>query len=131
MKENPFLNWIIDVGNRTGWRSYHIPMPVRPIPGGGFVAETRGKGVCDLIMFHPSPRLIFAEVKGSTGGKLKPEQVEFLRQAREVAQATVMRPAITEATQPLVFPPTPIGVYSWRPGQETIIEAILKGKVMM
>lgn len=130
MKENPFLNWIIDVGNRTGWRSYHIPMPVRPIPGGGFVAETRGKGVCDLVMFHPAPRLIFAEVKGSTG-KLKPEQIEFLRQARAVADAVAHVVRSLETAEPGTTDGPLIGVYSWRPGQEEIIEAILKGKVMM
>lgn len=137
MNEREFLGWILDLARRGGWRVYHVPYPVRPIGGGQFVPEPRAKGLPDLILLHDSPpRLIFAEVKGP-GGKLSAEQVEFLRLARGVADAFrgLLRTAadVIAVTNERPDPETAaaIGVYSWRPGVEPLIEAVLLGKVMV
>lgn len=145
MKEREFIGWILDLAARGGWRVWHVPYPVRPVGNGRFVPEPRAKGLPDLIMLHDDPpRLVFAEVKGP-GGKLSEEQVEFLRLARGVADghrriaeavndlaaaaAEAVRAAGMDAE--LNTMPALMGVYSWRPGVEALIESILIGKVMI
>lgn len=144
MKEREFLGWILDVAARTGWRAWHVPMPVQPVAGGRFVPSPRGKGLPDLILLHDDPpRLVFAEVKGD-GGKLSEEQVEFLRLARGVADG--QRALLTSAGELLRtlgavelganvpdsgLDIAPVGVYSWRPGNEELIEAVLVGKLLV
>lgn len=118
--EKDFLGWIVDVARRTGWTCWHVPAPMRALPGGrGFVGAREAAGLCDLILIHTDPpRLILAEVKGPTG-KLSDKQREFLRLARAVGLA-----AFDEDGRKVV------GAYSWRPGVEGLIETILKGKVL-
>jgi hypothetical protein len=88
------------------------------------VPDKRGAGLPDLILMHDDPpRLIFAELKGDGDYDLTPEQREFLRLARRVAAATRQ-----EFSAPMFR--EPVGAYSWRPGQESIIEAILRSKVL-
>lgn len=128
MKESEFQGWVIDVARRCGWRVWHVPMPVRPTGGGKFVPDTRGAGLPDLILLHADPpRMILAELK-SVDGKIKPEQAEFLRLARGVAGLIrdTMDGELAGAGKY-----TPVGVYSWRPGSEHLIEAILRGKVLV
>lgn len=121
MKEKEFQGWVLDVAARLGWRAWHVPMPVRPVGGGNFVPETRAKGLPDLILLHDDPpRLIFAEVKGSMG-RLSPEQREFLELADYVASSVDDLGGRSKRV---------LGAYSWRPGQERMIEAILRGKVL-
>lgn len=135
LTERDLQAWIIEVAERFGWRCWHVPMPVRPIGQGKTVPEPRARGLCDLIMLHDDPpRLILAEVKG-TGGKLSVEQQEFLRLARNVADAS-FGPAETtgDSWAPQgaisVFPNT-IGVYAWQPGHEDTIEQILRSRVLI
>lgn len=98
---------------------WHVPLPMRAIGGGKFVPETRAAGLPDLIMLHTDPpRLIFAELKGTTGD-LSDEQRAFLKAARMVA---------LEAHDP--NGKCVVGSYVWRPGVEDLIETILRGKVM-
>lgn len=146
MNENEFLGWILDVAARGGWRAWHVPMPVRPIPGGKFVAERRAKGLPDLLLLHDDPpRLIFAEVKGPDG-KLSDEQREFLQLAsgvsqtirslfrllNEMANAAAEVIKVAEGTEIAVAVPSermmPVAVYSWRPGNEALIETVLVGR---
>jgi hypothetical protein len=115
--EREFESWIIECGQRFGWRTWHVPAPMRPIGGKKFVPETRAKGLPDLFMLHEDPpRLIIAEVKGISG-TLSPEQREFLRLAQGVAEDI-----------PIEF--RPIGVYVFKPGMEKAIEDLLRSKVI-
>lgn len=110
----------MDTASALGWRIWHVPTPMRPIAGGKFVPDKRGRGLADLLMLHDNPpRLIFAELKG-TEGRLSADQQVFLQLARGVAKASMDVDGYRL-----------IGVYSWRPGAEEIIEAILRGKVMI
>lgn len=129
MKEREFQGWVTEVARRFGWKVWHVPMPMRPIGGGKMVPDTRGRGLPDLIMFHKDPpRLIFAELKGDGRHPISTEQMEFLRLARGVVGAF---DDLVAFDQPAGAPTrAPLGVYSWRPGSEDIIEAILRGKVM-
>lgn len=121
MKESKFQGWIIDVAQANGWRVFHCPTPMRPVGGGRFVPDHRGAGLPDLIMLHTDPpRLIFAEVKNE-GGVLSDGQLEFLRLARGVVSELSSVLAGAEMI--------PLGVYTWRPGVEHMIETILKSKV--
>lgn len=121
MKERDFLNWIIAVAERTGWKVYHVPAPMVAARGGGFVGSKRAAGLPDLFLLHDDPpRMIVAEVKG-TGGKLSDNQREFLALARGVSEQTI--DAIT--TEPTV------GVYAWTPEHQPIIETMLKSKALL
>ena len=127
MNERQFQGYILDVAARFGWRAWHVPAPMRPVGGGLMVPETRAAGLPDLILMHPDPpRLIFAEVKDADG-KLSEAQAEFLRLARGVAEAS----AVSELAAEQWSGGRIIGVYVWRPGNEDLIEAVLRGKVMI
>lgn len=129
MNEREFQNWVIECAQRFGWRVWHVPTPMRPIGQGMFVPDRRGAGLPDLFMLHEDPpRLIFAEVKDFTG-ELTEGQQEFLKLARGVAEAVYAPGEIVGADTTRV--PRAIGVYVWRPGLERLIEATLRGKVMM
>lgn len=127
MKEKDFQGWVVDVAQRFGWRVWHVPTPMRPIGQNKFVPDPRGRGLADLIMLHDDPpRLIFAELKGD-GGVLSEEQREFLRLARQVATGTVTFDGYRDGIPDMQ---RPVGVYIWRPGNEELIEATLRGKVL-
>lgn len=125
MKEREFQSWVIDTAEALGWRVWHVAMPMRPIGGQRFVPEKRGRGLPDLVMMRESPPgLIFAEVKNETG-TLSAEQREFLRLARIVGDA---QPQAAPGWIGVPDIPTRrvVGAYSWRPGQEELIEATLR-----
>jgi len=126
VRERDFQAWVIEVAERMGWHVWHVGMPARQIGKGKLVPEPRGRGLPDLIMLHDDPpRLIFAEVKNETG-KLSDEQKEFLRLARAVADEARQH----ESTTWQIPAACPVGVYSWYPGSEPLIEATLRGKVL-
>ena len=89
---------------------------------GQFVGAREAAGLPDLIMLHDDPpRLIFAEVKGEKG-KLSDAQQEFLRMARDVAETSAFFDGEVSSGVRAV------GVFVWRAGDETTIEAILRSK---
>jgi len=117
VKEREFQSWVIQTAEALKWRVWHVPAPMRPIPGGKMVPEKRARGLPDLIMLHDDPpRLIFAELKGGGRHPLSEDQKEFLRLASDIAKETTAWP----------HPYGLVGVYSWRPGAEDVIEAILR-----
>ena len=132
MKESAFQGWVVEVAQRFGWRIWHVPMPVRPIPGGKFVPDRRGRGLPDLIMLHDDPpRLVFAELKGDGKHPLSDDQREFLRLAKNIVRVWDIHRANAENAAGVVLPDDRlVGVYSWRPGQEAIVEAVLRSKVL-
>lgn len=118
MKEREFQAWIMKTAKALGWRVWHTPAPMRPLPGGKFVPDKRGAGLPDLIMIHADPpRLIFAEVK--VDAPLSDKQIEFLTLARDVADL-IRADYDTPHTRV-------VSVYTWRHGNEEMIEAILRG----
>lgn len=121
MRESEFQKWVVDTAKSFGWRVWHVPTPMKPIGANRFVPDSRGRGLSDLVMLHEDPpRLIFAELKSLTG-TFSVEQREFLRLVRNVAMATGV----------VMGEPRTVGVYTWRPGAEDIIESILRSKVMV
>jgi hypothetical protein len=130
MKESAFQGWVVDTAQRLGWKVWHVPTPMRPIGGNKFVPDQRGRGLPDLVMLHADPpRLILAELKNEEG-VLSDEQREFLRLARGVAD-DARHHALIAGDVVGKLGCAPVGVYTWRPGAEEIIEAILRGKVMV
>lgn len=134
------MTWCIQRATAHGWVVKHVPAPMRAIGGGRFVPESRARGLCDLVLLHPSPaRMILAETKDEDG-KLSDDQIEFLRLARAVADAfrlhlhavrEVLEGAGVNAPEVCDVATIPLGVYIWRPGMEALIEATLKSKVMV
>lgn len=119
MKEQAYLKRITDMATRFGWKWWHVPAPMRWTTK-GWIPAKEAAGLPDLVMLHEDPpRMIIAEVKGD-GGKLKDEQIEFLRMAKRVAEATYR--SDTGA---------PLGVYFWTPADEEIVERILRSKVLL
>lgn len=122
MKEREFQAWIIKTAQLYSWRVWHTPAPMRPLPGGKFVPDKRGAGLPDLIMIHRDPpRLIFAEVK--VDAPLSEKQVEFFQLAKAVAD-------VPREDWDVDYPRL-VGVYTWRAGNEAMIEAILSGQVVL
>lgn len=121
MKETDFQRRVLDIAARFGWKTWHVPAPMRATTKGGWVGAKEAAGLCDLIMIHHDPPLmILAELKGD-GGKLSDKQVEFLAAARTVAERTNDE----IGKQPYV------GVYAWWPVDEPIIETILRTRVLI
>jgi hypothetical protein len=133
VKEREFQGWILDVAKRFGWRVWHVPTPMRPIGQNKFAPDPRGRGLPDLIMLHDDPpRLILAEVKLETG-VLSEDQREFLKLARGVARSATAISVVDPPDPGLgldLARHSPVGVYVWRPGNEALIEATLKSKVL-
>lgn len=124
MKERDFLNWIVACAEATGWKVWHVPAPMVANRKGGFVGSPRAAGLPDLFLLHDDPpRMVIAEVKGS-GGKLSDKQQEFLRLAREVAEA----PAMVFEPGRGYYNELRVGVYAWLPEDQATIETILKSK---
>ena len=116
MKESQFQGWVVDVFQRHGWVVKHVPTPMRPVAGGKFVPDARGRGLLDLLMVHPDPpRLVFAECK--TGTDLSEEQTRMFHLLRAVARQ------LAESADGRGV----VGVYIFRPGVEPLIEAIARG----
>lgn len=129
MLEKDFLGWVLDVAARFSWRAYHVPAPMRAVGGGKFVGAREAAGLCDLLLLHADPpRLILAEVKGD-GGSLSAAQKEFLTLARDVAVAFRDSLRACGADEDFVRREAPLGVYTWRPGLEPLIEATLRSRV--
>lgn len=131
MKEKDFQGWVLDVAARFGWYAWHVPTPMRPIGQNKFVPDSRGRGLPDLILLHDDPpRLIFAELKGDDG-VLSEDQREFLRLARAVARSATALSVISPPDPGLgldLARHSPVGVFVWRPGNEELIEATLRGR---
>lgn len=131
--ESQFQSWVTGTAKAHGWVVWHVPTPMRPIAGGKFVPDARGRGLPDLIMLHDDPpRLIFAELKDADG-RLSPEQQTFLALAREIHVSlgrhfAVVGDALAKVgidASTLEFR-NPIAAYSWRPHHREIIEAVLR-----
>lgn len=124
MNERDFQGWVLDVADRFGWRYWHVPAPMRAVGGGKFVPEPLAAGLPDLILMHHDPaRLVFAELKGPKG-RVSPEQREFIRYALAVSELTwLAKPG---------DPPygKAVATYVWKPGDEDLIEVILRSKVV-
>lgn len=123
MNEAAFQGWVTDVATRFGWRWWHVPAPMRFIPGQNRpIPAPEGAGLPDLVLIHTDPaRMILAELKGD-GGSLTPGQKEFLTLASCVVDAVSAMQGDTP------FGGIPLGVYAWKPGDEAIIETILRSR---
>jgi hypothetical protein len=122
MKEADFQKWIVDVALRFGWHCWHVPSPMRNIGGGKWIGAREGAGLPDLILIHDDPpRLLFLEVKVETG-RLSPAQQHFLQMAKAVADISWTYDGDTKHV---------VGVHVVWPGQEPVIEQILRSKVVM
>lgn len=127
MKERDLLRDVMQTARRFGWRAFHVPMPVRPIPGGKYVPEPNARGIPDLILLHDDPpRLIFAEVKGA-GGRVALEQREFLRLVNAVgAIAPDHPPSFIDLSKPHAV----VKGYLWTLDDVDAYTEILKSKVL-
>jgi hypothetical protein len=127
VKESAFQGWVVDLFKQHGWDVKHAPTPMRPIAGGKFVPDPRGRGLLDLLMTHEDPpRIVFAECKGH-GGELSDDQRDMLRRLRLVADEVK---EIIEERDPDLHPrigAAPLGVFVFQPGNEELIEAIARG----
>lgn len=130
--ESDFQSWVVATAKAHGWRVWHVPTPMRPIAGGKFVPDARGRGLADLLMLHERPpRLIVAELKDEDG-RLSPEQEVFLGLVRAIHRSldehwraigdTLARVGLDASM--LEFQ-NPIAAYSWRPRHRSVIEAVL------
>lgn len=139
-REAPFVTWCLNRAAAHGWKTYHVPAPMRFVGRGRApVPEPRARGLCDLLLTHPDPaRLLFVECKNESN-ELSPEQIEFLTATRAVGdsircwlQAVRELLASTGIVDPELVDPArvPIATYVWRPGMESLIEATLRSKVL-
>jgi len=75
------------------------------------------------VLVRP-PRLIIAELKSLTG-KLSPEQEVWIRDLRECVRQKMINPVFYLQEWAIeVFPS--LEVYTWRPSDRDLIEALLK-----
>lgn len=126
MKEAQFQRWVVDVAKRFGWRCWHVPAPMRHSRTSGWVGAREAAGLADLILIHDDPpRLIFAEVKGSSSSYgVTDAQREFLAAVQAVGDLTL------DDTDLPVRVRRSVGAYVWRPGMEDAIETVLRSRVL-
>lgn len=125
MRERDWLNRVIAMAEAYKWSVWHVAAPMRSDGKGGFVGDARAAGLPDLILISDDPpRLIFAELKG-TGGKLSDKQQEFLQAALQVADAAAA--FVEDGWDESV---AAIGVYTWFPDDEEMVEQVLRSKVL-
>lgn len=129
MKERDFLNWVLDVAKQTGWHVWHVPAPMKAGRKGEWVPAREAAGLPDLILMHEDPpMLVFAELKGSGGSPTIP-QMKFLRLAKAVGLWDPdPGPEVDEDAE--IVQKRNVMAYLWSPGDEEMIETILKTRVL-
>ena len=100
MKEKDFQLAVVDVARRYGWRVHHTR--TIQIAGGGWMSPCLDKGFPDLLMVHPSGRIVAAELKSDTG-RPTPEQQSWLKDLYSAGVETfIWRPSnITQVIEVL------------------------------
>jgi len=95
--ENDFQNTIIELAQRLGWKVAHF-RGVRIQRRDGTVyyqtpVQADGAGWPDLVLVHPSGRIIFAEVKSETGRLSKEQEMWLSLLAITQEEVHVWRPS--------------------------------------
>lgn len=131
MKESEFQARIKALAERFGWLVWHVPAPMRWSPRDKkWVPAKEGSGLPDLILLHEDPpRIVFLELKRA-GGKLSDRQIEFLRAAKVVAEVAHFYPDLHGDIGTFDPMERVIGVFAAWPDDETVIEQMLRTKVV-
>lgn len=106
MSEDQLLEWVVDVADLFGWRTYHT-----------HDSRHSQRGFPDLVMVR-GRRVIFAELK-SANGTLTPEQKGWLEALLYVSSGD----AITGSNPKGV---AEVEVYLWRPSDQAEVERVLR-----
>lgn len=131
-KEAVFQARIKAMAERFGWQVWHVPAPMRwDSRKQKWIPAAEGAGLPDLILIHEDPpRLVFLELKRK-GGKLTDKQLAFLKAAKGVAEeawqtvdATALDGGCYSRVERIV------GVFAGWPDDETVIEQMLRSKVV-
>lgn len=119
--EKEFQRWIVDTFTFHGWKVLHVPTPMRPTQGGRFVPDSRGRGLPDLLLVHDDPpRVYWAECK-AVDGVMSETQIQVLGLLRGVCD--VIRDRFAPS-------PSPVKVFVFQPGTETLIEDLARGAML-
>lgn len=80
--EAQFQSLVIDLARRLGWRCYHTHDSRRSVPG-----------FPDLVLVHADHGLMFRELKRANGGRVTPQQHEWLDALTNAGQnAAIWKP---------------------------------------
>ena len=120
MKEKEVQKVACDMLDLYGWLWWHVPAPM--VAGkDGWRPYRKAAGLPDVFALHEDPpRFLILEFKGK-GGRLSPEQREFLRLARNVAENIYCDDEMFRGA---------MGVYVVEPGNLDALRAILRSKVL-
>ena len=91
VKEADFQKIVINMAKMHGWLVHH-PLPSMNKRGIWATHELGDHGFPDLVLAHPSGRVIFAELK-SDKGKISPLQSRWITTLQQGAVVWVWRPA--------------------------------------
>ena len=91
VKEADFQKIVINLAKMHGWLVHH-PLPSMNKRGIWATHELGDHGFPDLVLAHPTGRVIFAELK-SDKGKVSPLQSRWLSVLEQGAVVWVWRPA--------------------------------------
>jgi hypothetical protein len=91
VKEAEFQKIVINMAKMHGWLVHH-PLPSMNKRGIWATHELGDHGFPDLVLAHPSGRVIFAELK-SDKGKISPLQSRWITTLQQGAVVWVWRPA--------------------------------------
>jgi hypothetical protein len=91
VKEADFQKIVISIAKASGWLVHH-PLPSMNRRGIWATHELGDHGFPDLVLAHPTGRVIFAELK-SDKGKVSPLQSRWLSVLEQGAVVWVWRPA--------------------------------------
>jgi hypothetical protein len=94
VKEADFQKIVIKLAKHYGWLVHH-PLPSMNRRGIWATHELGDHGFPDLVLAHPSGRVIFAELK-SDKGKVSPLQSRWLSVLEQGATVWVWRPSDLE-----------------------------------
>jgi hypothetical protein len=91
VSESDFQKIVINLAKMHGWLVHH-PLPSMNRRGVWATHELGDHGFPDLVLAHPSGRVIFAELK-SDKGKISPLQSRWITTLQQGAVVWVWRPA--------------------------------------
>ena len=91
MTEKDFQKIVIIIAKASGWLVHH-PLPSLNKRGVWATHELGDHGFPDLVLAHPSGRVIFAELK-SEKGKVSPLQHRWITVLEQALVVHVWRPA--------------------------------------
>lgn len=99
-EQKAFVNWF--KYNFQDLIIFSIPNDGKRTNGGRMVASGLTSGVSDLQILLPNGKSVFIEMKKQKGGKLSPEQIDFIDKSQSLGHTVIVANGCNEASKKFI-----------------------------